>query len=125
MRGGASGWISSGLISPLAARSSRYSVDGFRERVRHFRVELRAGAALDFVDRDLVREAPAVGAIAGHRVVGVGDRDDARDDGDVVPLQAERIAATVPPLVVQVHAGDQRLEELDRLQDVRAPAGPR
>ena len=58
-----------------------------------------------------MRKRAAVGAVAGHRVVGVGDGDDARDERDVVALQAERIAAAVPALVVQVHAGDERVQE--------------
>ena len=43
--------------------------------------------------------------------------------GIVVALQPERIAAAVPALVVQVHAGDERVQELDRVEDVAPVAG--
>ena len=100
----------------------RGSLDALVELAGDVGIELRVGAALDLGDRDLVRERAAVGAVAGHRVVGVGDRDDARHERDVVALRAERIAAAVPALVVQVHARDERVQELDRVEDVAAVA---
>ena len=39
---------------------------------------------------------------------------------DVVALEPERIAAPVPALVVQVHARDERVQELDGIEDVLA-----
>src|SRR5207248_1814039 len=54
-------------------------------------IELRARAALELAHRDLVRQRLAVGAVRRHRVVGVGDGDDAPEDRDPVADQAARI----------------------------------
>jgi hypothetical protein len=64
----------------------------------------------------------AVAAVAGHRVVGVGHGDDPGDEGNVLALEPEGVAAAVPALVVQVHARDERVKEADRLEDVAAEA---
>lgn len=48
-----------------------------QERFDHHRVEAAAGLAADFGDGGLVGQGGAVGAVAAHRVVGVGHRDDA------------------------------------------------
>src|SRR6185436_16872193 len=64
-------------------------------------IELRARAALDLGRGDLVGQSLSVGAVAGHGVVGVGHRDDARHDRHVVTLETEWIAFTVPALVVE------------------------
>src|SRR5690606_23367691 len=90
-------------------------LDVTHERLRELGVELRPGAALDLADRDLVGQGAAIGAIRGHRVVRVGDRDDAPDDRDVVVGEPARIAAAVPPLVVAPAAVDQPVEARHRL----------
>ena len=58
-------------------------------------VELRAGAAAQLGARLLERERPPVRAVGGHRLVGVGDGEDAGLDRDRVAGQAVRIAAAV------------------------------
>ena len=65
----------------------------------------------------------AIGARARHRVERVGDVDDAREHGDVVAVQAVRIALAVGPLVVQLDDRQVRREERDRAQDARAVTG--
>ena len=91
-----------------------------QKAVRELRVELASTAATDFGDCDVVVERFPIGAVARHRVIGVRDGDDARDQWHVIPLQSERVAEAVPALVVQVHARNERMEKLDRLQDVAA-----
>ena len=86
-------------------------------------IELRARAALDLADRDLVLERAAIGAVGGHRVVGVGDRDDAADERDVLAREPARIAAAVEPLVVAPAAVDQAVQARHRLEDALALLG--
>ena len=49
-------------------------------------------------------------ALGGHRLVGVGDGQDARLDRDLLADQAEGLALAVRPLVVRQHPGAQVLE---------------
>src|SRR5690606_22944175 len=98
------------------------TVDLLGEHRGNVRIELRAAAAFDFVDRDLVRQRAPVSPVAGHGVVGVRHRDDARNQRDLLPRQAQRVPATVPAFVVQVYARHHGLQELDRVQDVLAVA---
>src|SRR4051794_40163475 len=69
-------------------------------RVGAIGVELGAGAGDDLVDRRLELAPGPVGAVARDRVDGVGDREDPRPQGDAVGLEARRVAAAVPALVV-------------------------
>src|SRR3954471_15903183 len=89
------------------------------ERLRAVGIELRAGARQDLVDRLVERPAAAVGAVARDGVDGVGHREDARPQRDAVLLQAGRIAAAVPALVVVQHDVDGTVEERDRVEDPR------
>src|SRR5262245_44621436 len=52
------------------------------------RVELGAHAAFQLAAGDLVGQGLAVRAVGGHRVVGVGDGDDAADERDVIALES-------------------------------------
>ena len=60
------------------------------------RVELRAGATLELADRRRVRHRRPVWAVGGHRVVGIGDGEDAGLDRDRLSGEAVRIAARRP-----------------------------
>src|SRR5690606_26173146 len=95
----------------LAARTLflAQDLDAHDELAGEVRVELRARAALDLGDGDLVRQGAAVGAIARHGVVGIGNRDDAGDERNRVACKPQGIAAPIPTLVVQVHARDERV----------------
>src|SRR5581483_6009766 len=80
-------------------------------------VELRRHAALELAAGDLVRQRLSIGAVRRHRVVRVGDGDDAADERDAVAHQPLRVARAVPGLVVAIAAGDDVAHERDRLQD--------
>ena len=58
-------------------------------------------------------ERRAVGSVGGHRVPGVGHRDDTRLERDLLAGQAARVAGAVDALVDVAHPGDERLEALD------------
>ncbi len=112
-------WLSSRAYPRLAV-----GLDVRRETRRRSRGRTASPSTRSIsVTADLVGERAAVRAVAGHRVVGVGHGDDARDDRDLVAPHPERVAAAVPALVVQVHAGDERVQELDRVEDVAPVAG--
>ena len=80
-------------------------------------IELRAGEAPQHGQRVGRGPPGAVGAGARHRVERVGDVDDAREQRDLVALEAVRIAEPVRLLVVQLDDRQVRLEEGDRAQD--------
>src|SRR3954447_10002153 len=92
-------------------------LDVGQEHLHDLRVELRAAAALELAAGDVVGEGLAVGAVGGHRVVGVGDGDDPADHRDVVAHQPLRVTGAVPGLMVTVAAGDDVAHERDRLDD--------
>ena len=91
------------------------------ERVHDFGVELRAGAAPQLAQRLGRGSRRAIGARAGHGVEGVGDVDDAREQGNLVAAQAVRVAAAVGPLVMQLDDRDVRREER-HVRRMRAPS---
>src|SRR5436190_21249565 len=64
-------------------------------------VELRTALTQDLVDRALPAQLPVIRPLARHRIEGVGEGEDARAKGDLVSLEAVRIAAPVPALVVR------------------------
>ena len=70
------------------------------ERRDDLGVELRPGAVLQRADGLLVVERVAEGARAGHRVVGVGDVDDARGERDALAREPLGVARPVVVLVV-------------------------
>jgi hypothetical protein len=79
----------------------------------HRRVELRAGPVGDLLAGPLERERPAVGAVGGHRVEGVGHREDARPQRDRLADEAARVALAVPALVMAADHLDRVAERLD------------
>src|ERR1700722_14769200 len=93
------------------------------------RVKLAAGAARELNARLFVIACHAVRAIAGHRHVCIGDRQDACLQGDLLATQAARITAAVGALAVAedplpelVEAGvaEERGSELGLAADLRA-----
>src|SRR5206468_9641977 len=82
-------------------------------------IELTTGTACDLDERVVVPKRGSVGTIRGHRVVRVGDRENACLERDRRPGEALRIAGTVPALVVVEDAADRHAERADRLDDVR------
>ena len=98
-------------------------VAGGEEGVDDLGVPLLAGAGLeDFIDL-FDGHALAVGAVAGHRVEGVGHGDDAGDERDLVAGELERIAAAVPLFVVMQHGGQHVGELLDVGENAVAQLG--
>ena len=91
--------------------------DQFHERIGELRIELRARAALDLADRHFVRERAPICAVTRHRVVRVGDRDNAADERNVLAGETARITAAIPPLVVTPAAVDETVQTRDRLED--------
>ena len=65
-------------------------------------VELAARDAAQLLDRLRRADRRAVGVAAGHHVVGVGDRDHARQARDRLAREAAGVAPAVDPLVVGV-----------------------
>ena len=63
-------------------------------------VELRAGAALDLFARVRERQSLAIGAVADHGVQRVRDGENARAEGNLLALQAARIAGAVEEFLV-------------------------
>src|ERR1043166_4653038 len=86
--------VRAGATDPASARDQRFlaalapalppDLEVTDERLGELGIELGARTALDLADRDLVRQRTAVGAIGGHRVVGIRDRDDAADERDIL-----------------------------------------
>src|SRR5579883_2183815 len=94
-----------------------------REQLYNLRVELRSRVFAEHLDGALVAEALAIRAVSGHRVVGIGDVNDARLDRRLLAFLSGRIAAAVPVLVMQLHSGEVRRETAHTFQD--APADDR
>src|SRR5512133_530505 len=94
------------------------SLDLRDERGRDLGIELRAGKVLDLRDRHLVWHGAPVSAITRHGIVRVGYGDNARNQRDLLLLDSERVAATIPTLVVQINARNHRFQKLDRVKDV-------
>src|SRR3974377_1722896 len=85
-------------------------------------IELRIGAAFEFAERFLGGPALFVAAVAGDRVVGVGNRNDAGAEGDAFAGQSIGITGTVKEFVmVQDHMPDasHRYERFKQLPAVR------
>src|SRR6185369_13259441 len=90
------------------------------ERVDAQLTEVRAAAAANLLERLLEAALLAVEALRGHRVEGVGDMDDPRDERDLVTEQAVGIAPAVHALVVVADARNDLVEVAEPLDDPRA-----
>src|SRR5215813_5744004 len=91
-----------------------------QKRVGGGRIELRPGTAPDLFERRRQRPLATVRAVRRHRVERVGHSDDSRNQGDVVALEAVRIALAVVPLVMMPYRLGLAREELQRLEDLVA-----
>src|SRR6185369_7533742 len=72
---------------------------------------LLARSLLDLEGRVIDRQRLAVELRGGHRLEGVDDGDDAARPGNRLALQALRIAAAVPELVVRERDLPRQLEQ--------------
>src|SRR5215213_6820512 len=104
-------------LERLASNVGREAGKGSSQGADDFGMELRPRAAPQLAKRVAGRPGAAVGACAGHRVVGVGDVDDPGDQGNVVTAQAVRIAAAVRPLMVELDDLEVTCQEGHRAQD--------
>lgn len=68
-------------------------------------------------------ERLAVGSRRSHGIVGVGDGDDARNQGDLLAHDAIRVAAARESLVVGADGVGDRVEHGDALRDLAAARG--
>ncbi len=91
-----------------------------RKGRHHRRVEVSPGGLPDALARGLHRDGLGVGTIEGHRVEGVGHREDAGREGNRLAGQPERVAGAVPPLVVVVDDRDRVAQEGNPLEELAA-----
>jgi len=82
----------------------------FDEDSRDLRIELNAGAGHEFLEHTVVAHALAVRSIEAHGRVRVRDSDDTADHGNVIALEAARIAGTVVSFVVTGNGLDHFLQ---------------
>jgi len=72
----------------------------FQKRGNHIRIELGAGVFLQFIKRRFPGHGPLIGTVACHGVESVRDSQNPAAKGDVLSLQAQGIALSVPSFVV-------------------------
>ena len=105
---------SESITSSVKRRTSASAIDVFPQVfpdiVGHFEeylddlgIELATRPEFDFLAGGLKRLCRAIGAVHGHGVEGVGDREDARAQRDLVALQSTGIAGPVVALLVGVN----------------------
>ena len=90
------------------------------QRFHDLQVEFGAGNLADDFEGGLGIHGGLVGTVGGHGVQGVGDRDDAGHQGDLVAFEAVGIALAVDVFVVQLDSGKHVFELRDRAHDVGA-----
>ena len=78
----------------------RLAIQHLHEGIHQIGLELAVAAVQQLLDGDLGGHRPAVGPVAGHRVIGVGDRDHARQQRDLLAGQPVRVARAIEALVV-------------------------
>src|ERR1700737_2735127 len=83
----------------LALRSVRF-FDEPKEAFDERGVPLLALTLPQGSDHLVARPPRAVGSIVAHRDEGIGNRDDAGEQGDILTTQSIRIAGAVDPLVM-------------------------
>jgi hypothetical protein len=95
------------------------------ERFYARRVELNSGVGVELRQGLADRNRRAIGPVGRHRLEGVGDKDDARLQRDLVAAESMRIAASVDVLMVVEHPPGFFLELRgldDRMTDVNVSA---
>src|SRR5262249_55535513 len=92
-----------------------------QDEIDEIRIELRASAGGDDLERRLRASAAVVPARACDVIEGAGNSRDPRLDRNAPPAKAAWIPGTVPILVVGKDAGRKiRIERLERREHVRA-----
>jgi len=90
------------------------------ERLDAPRVELRARAAVQLLQRGGGAARTLVGPVGGHGVERVGDQEDAGGERDRVTAEPVRVAAAVEALVGVPDPGGDRCQAVDPRHDLRA-----
>ena len=101
----------------------RVHVDHVEHDLGEFGGELGADALDHLFPHDVLGDGVAVAAVGGHGVVGVRHGDDPGDLGDLVALQALRVAPAVVALVVIARADAEPGGILDAGEDLAAHHG--
>src|SRR5438876_5635100 len=91
-----------------------------QEHLDEPRIKCAAGLALKLLHGRLDRQGHSIGTVGGQRVEDVGDRDDARADGNPVPTEPVGVPAPVPALVMMPNDLGSLREEVEGRDD-RAP----
>src|SRR5438105_11499971 len=84
--------------------------------------EMRAGLLAKDANRALVVEGLAVRPVGNEHVVGVGDRQDARFERNLLAAQSPGIAAAIDSFVVSDHDLRFAMKTRDSLEDLVAQA---
>ncbi len=71
------------------------------EGLGQHRVERRAGLLLDLCERILDRKRRGAWSVGGQLVEGLGETDDASQQRNAFACEAERIARSIPPFMMQ------------------------
>src|SRR6267142_3464014 len=90
------------------------------ENFDYFRIELRSRAALDFSPGVRKRQCFAIRPVANHGVEGIGNREDARPERNIVTFQTPRVARAVKKFLVGQHDFGGIAQERDADQHVVA-----
>src|SRR5438105_2082865 len=81
------------------------------------RIKCAAGLALKLLHGRLDRQGDSIGTVGGQRVEDVGDRDDARADGNPTPGEPVGVPAPVPALVMMPNDLGPLREEVEGRDD--------
>src|SRR5208282_3199920 len=96
---------------------------GFYEGTDDFRVELVCSAAFEFGEGFFGVASFLVGALGGDGVVGIGDGDDARAQGDLVAGEAIGIAGAIVKFVMVANHFADAVHGGEGLENFRAEFG--
>ena len=91
-----------------------------QEHLDEPRIKCAAGLALKLLHGRLDPQGHSIGTVGGQRVEDVGDRDDARADGNPVPAEPVGVPAPVPALVMMPNDLGSLREEVEGRDDAGA-----
>ena len=112
---------SSGEAAPRVADALEYRRQ--EHEVHELGIELRAASRFDDGGRGGRLSTVAISAAVSDRVVGVGERDDARGERDLFAAEPARITMSIPSLVMgEDSLGECGIEWRERLEDLSAEA---
>lgn len=86
------------------------------ERLDDLRIKMLSSAPSEFGNRGRNALAGMISAVAGHRIEGVGDSEDASIAIDLVAPQTERVTRSIPALVVLTDDQGRAAQKIDTTQ---------